>query len=306
MAVDRIHVIHLGYLLAGVLAVFCLYLAFSPKSTVRSAARILWPFSSVEAPTRCTIHDLRPGDATGFYGDSVTISAEIDGLQDGESAMVIYSTADGQTVDQTIPMTRPDGEYRYQCRLPPDKRGLQQDYEYCVSAGDCRSRRYRIEVQTAPAIAVDKVVYHYPAYTELADRTVTGQDDLAAIEGTEVTLYGVSNVEIKPGTAEIDLDCTGRQGVNMSVDRQTAVGHFTLRLNPRMGRNRNTTGTNCDSPTSWGEKIRSRLGITLKWSAICRLTPGCSNRSRKRSKWRPTAGWTSKFAPRTPISPYDA
>lgn len=49
--------------------------------------------------------------------------------------------------------------------------GLQQNGQYWLAAGDTQSRRYRIDVQIAPMIDVDKVAYHYPAYTS-ADRTV--------------------------------------------------------------------------------------------------------------------------------------
>ena len=63
-------------------------------------------------------------------------------------------------------------------------------------------------------------------------RRVERQGDLRAIEGTEVTLHATANTEIKPDTAEIDLGCTGRRGVRMTADGRTAVGQFTLRLNP--------------------------------------------------------------------------
>ena len=87
-------------------------------------------------------------------------------------------------------------------------------------------------MQTAPAIVVDSVTYRYPPYTGLADRTVERQGDLRAIEGTEVTLHATANTEIKPGSAEIDLGCTGRRGLRMTTDGRTATGHFTLRLMP--------------------------------------------------------------------------
>jgi hypothetical protein len=232
VAVDRTRVIRLGYVLLAVVAVFGLYLTISPKSSIRSAARVLWPWSSIEAPTRVTIREIQPGDAVAFYGDFVTISAEVAGLREGEPASVIYSTADGQTIDQAIPMTRPQGEYRYQCRLPPDNPGLQQDLTYHLAAGDCQTGRYRIEAQVAPTIVIDKVSYHYPSYTGLADRTVQRQGDLLAIEGTEVDIYATANTEIKPGTAEIDRGCAGQHGLRMTSDGRSAVGHFTLRLNP--------------------------------------------------------------------------
>ena len=110
---------------------------------------------------------------------------------------------------------------------------MQQDHRYYLAAGDCRTRRYRIEVRIAPTIVVDKVSYHYPAYTGMADQTVQRQGDLRAIEGTEVAIHATANGEIKPGTAEIDLGCTGQQGLRMSADGRTAAGRFTLRLNPK-------------------------------------------------------------------------
>jgi hypothetical protein len=233
VAVDRTHVIHLGYVLVVVLALFCLYLVVSPKNPIRSAARVLLPWSNIDAPTRVTIHDVQPGDTTAFLGEFVTVSAELSGLRDDEPALVIYSTADGQTVDQEVPMTLPDGEYRHQCRLPPGNLGLQQDLTYCLAAGDCRTPRYRIQSQVAPAIVVDKVLYHYPEYTGIADRTALRQGDLQAVEGTEVTIDASANTEIKPGTAEIDRGCTGLQGIRMTTDGRTAIGHFTLRVNPK-------------------------------------------------------------------------
>ncbi len=233
VAVDRTPVIRLGCVLLVVVALFSLYLILSPKNPIRSAAQILWPWSAIEALTRVTIHDIRPGDATAYYGDSVTVSAELSGLRAGEPAVLMYSTADGQSVDQVIPMTQPEGDYRFQCRLPAGNLGLQQDHAYYLAAGDCRTRRYRIGVQIAPAIVVDKVSYHYPAYTGLPDRSVERQGDLQAIEGTEATLHATANVEIKRGTAEIDLGCTGHQGLRMSAEGCTAAGQLTLRLDPR-------------------------------------------------------------------------
>ncbi len=229
-AIDRSHVIRRGYVLLGVVAVCILYFVFSARNPLPSAARVLWPWSSIEAPTRVTIRDVQPGDAVALYGDSLTVSAEISGLRKDEPALLIYSTADGETVDQKAPLKRPEGGYRYECQLPPGNLGLQQDYRYYLTAGDYRTPTFRIDVQIAPALAVDQVSYHYPAYTGIADQTIERQGDLQAIEGTEVTIRATANTDIKPGTAEVDLGCNGRQAVKMNSDRRTAIGHFTLRM----------------------------------------------------------------------------
>ncbi len=233
VVVDRSHVIRMGVALAIVLAVFSLYLVISPKNPIRSAARVLLPWSNIAAPTRVMILDVQPGNAAAFHGESVIVSAEITGLNEADAPQLIYSTADGQTVDQSIPLTQSEGEYRHQCQLPPGKLGMQQDIIYYLAAGDCRTERYRVNVQVAPAIVVDSVAYHYPPYTGISDQTVDRQGDLRAIEGTEITIKATANTDIKPGSAEIDLGCTGRQGLRMSVDGRTATGRFTLRLNPK-------------------------------------------------------------------------
>ncbi|MEN6558259.1 MAG: hypothetical protein ABFC54_08785, partial [Thermoguttaceae bacterium] len=229
-AVDRTSVVRLGAALAVVLAMFAIYLVVSPKNPLRSAARVLWPWADVAAPTRVTIREVQPGNVVAFYGDRINVSAEIVGLGDAESPQLFYSTADGQMVEQSVPMTRPEGEYRYQCDLPPDPSGLQQSCQYWIAVDDARSRRYQVSVQPAPAVEIDRVDYHYPPHLGLPDRTVPRQGDLRAVEGTEVTIHAKANVDVKPGTAEIDLGCTGHHGLRMTTTGGEAVGRFTLRL----------------------------------------------------------------------------
>ena len=198
-AVDRTHIIRLFCVLAVVVTALMLFVLVSPKNPLRSAARVLWPWSPIEAPTRVVFRDVQPGDTVAFNGEWLTVSAEVAGIKEDEPVSLIYSTADRQTVDQVVPLTCASGEYRHQCRFPPDKLGLQQDYQYCLVAGDARTRPFKIRVRIAPAIAVDRVDYHYPSYTGLADQSVDQQCDLRAIEGTEVALHATANTDIKPG-----------------------------------------------------------------------------------------------------------
>ena len=143
---------------------------------------------------------------------------------------LFYTTADGQCVDQAVPMTVPDGEYRYQCKLPPDSFGLQQDLEYYLDVGDCRTSTFHVTVQISPSIVVDTVRYHYPDYTGLPEWSVRNQGDLKAIEGTRVTLGATANTPIR--RAAIDLDCKGLREVKMTADGKAATGEFTLRMRP--------------------------------------------------------------------------
>jgi len=230
VAVDRRPVLQLSYLLAGVVGVICLYLALSPKSPLTSAVRILWPWSNVHAPTRVTIEDVRPGDSVAFHGDFVAVSADVRGLNEDEPALLHYSTADGEVVNQIIPMTPEGVAFRHQAKLPPDSLGLQQDYTYFITAGDFRTPTYNIETQISPMIAVERVDYHYPPYTGIPDCSVERQGDIRAIEGTQVTIHAAANQPIQ--RAEIDFSLTGIRGIGMNVDDRSATGRFTLRLQP--------------------------------------------------------------------------
>lgn len=112
-------VFRLGYMLAGVLALCCVYFVASPKSPFTSAARLLWPFGGIAAPTRVTIAEITPGNATVYLGDPLTVTGVVSGLRDDEPVTLFFSTTDGQVVDQAVPMVLQDGDYRHRANLPP-------------------------------------------------------------------------------------------------------------------------------------------------------------------------------------------
>jgi len=226
--VDRRRVIVLAYVLTGLVALGAMYHVLSPKSPLTSALRVALPWSGVGAPTRVRFDDIRPGDLVTPRGERVVVSAEVHGLREDETAMLCFTTADRQSVDQRVPMTMPPGGYRHEATLPPDSFGLQQDLTYYLAAGDGRSGVFTITVQTAPTILVESVEYDYPDYTGLPNRTVQGQGDLRAIEGTRVTIHARTNASID--WAEIDLGCRRVRGVPMTADDRVATGSFTLRL----------------------------------------------------------------------------
>lgn len=233
-AVDRRNVLRLGYVLAGVFAVFCLYVILSPKSPLVSAARLFAPWADIAAPSRVEISNIEPGDTVVFQGDFVAVAAEVRGLRAGEEVLLHYTTADGQSVDQVVPLINEGSNHRHRCNLPPGSRGFEQDWHYRLSAGDALSRWFQIRVEVPPVIEVESVRYDYPAYTGLAPRTVSRQGevrpqaDIRAIEGTRVTIRGLANRPIK--RAEIDLGCDGRGSVGMKVEGRSATGSFQLRF----------------------------------------------------------------------------
>ena len=217
-----------GYALVALVAICLVYAIVSPKNPLASFRRVMWPWSDVVAPTRVTIASVEPGDATAYQGDNLVVTAEVYGLRPEEPVKLCYSTADGQNIDQEIPMAVPEKDYRYRCELPGNNLGLQQDLEYHLVAGDGASRRFRVEVQIPPTILVETSEYDYPEYTGIPSRTVEHQGDISAIEGTHVTIRATTNQEIDQAFIEFDADPGHR--VAMTSKGTSARGGFTLKM----------------------------------------------------------------------------
>lgn len=228
-AVDRSPVIRIGYILLGVVILFCLYSLLSPKSPLRTFRRVLFPWSRVAAPTRVMIGDVQPGSVRTFVGDSLTVSALVRGVRTDEPVILYFTTADGQSVDQPIAMRVPADGYRHQAVLPAAG-GLQQTLDYRIAAGDAAAGPFHVEVLAAPAILVEQVRYEFPPHTGLAPRIVQRQGDLKGIEGTQVTLTARTNVDMK--SAYVDLNCDGSRDIELVGDARRAEGTFELRLSP--------------------------------------------------------------------------
>ena len=226
--VDRTHVLRLSYMLAGVVTILVLYLFISPKNPLISFHRMVWPWADVMAPTRVVFENIEPGDASMFLGEFASVAVDVSGLKQGEGVTLYYTTADNQIVGAAVPLTVASEGYRWRCTLPPGALGLQQDLDYYLAAGDARTRTFHILVQVNPVIVVDRVDYHYPSYTGIADESIEREGNLRAIEGTQVTLHAKANQEI--ARAEIDLDCTGKPGLVMKSQATEAIGQFVLSM----------------------------------------------------------------------------
>ena len=215
-AVDRGRMVHLAFILAAVVASFALYLAISPKNPLVSAARVLWPWSSIPAPTRVHIDEVRPGEKIVFNDDREP------NLRPGDRP----------------PRRRRSHAPTQHGRRPAGRRSRHHDpcrrrqpLSLRIAAGQRRFsarhvlshyRRRRddatiqLEVHIAPTILIDRIDYHFPAYTGQPDRTVKNQGDIKALEGTHVTIHAKANMDIRE--AHIDLGCAGLQLLPMKTD----------------------------------------------------------------------------------------
>ncbi|MGE0606764.1 MAG: hypothetical protein AB7O62_06525 [Pirellulales bacterium] len=225
--IDRSRIIKLGYVLVGLTALAAVYKLVSPKDPFRSIGRMVFPWAQMVPPSRVTFDEIMPGNAEVFHGDYLELSAIVRGTRDGEPVTLHYTTADGQTVDRPVPLTRPVDGYRYVGSIPPDTDGFKQDIEYYLRAGDARSANFHVTVKAPPAIAVRSVDLEYPRYTGLS-KTSQDRGDIKALEGTLVTVRATANQKIS--TAAIDFDCDGSRDLAMSIVGETATASFPLRL----------------------------------------------------------------------------
>ncbi len=229
-AVDRSKLIQIGYVLVGIILACAAYTLFSPKDLFKSASRVVMPWADLQAPTRTLIAELEPGDSQAFRGQQVTVKARIEGLPSDGKVTLLYTTADGQTVDRAIELTLPVDGYKYAAVLPAGDATLQQPLSYRIEAGDAVTRQYALDVVAAPTIAVNSVEYKYPAYTGLLAQRVEQQGDVKAIEGTQVTIHALANEPIESAYIDFDGDATLDQ--RMQVDGVNAQATFTAALQP--------------------------------------------------------------------------
>jgi hypothetical protein len=228
LAVDRSKILHIGYLLMALAVVCALYKVLSPKDPLVTVERVLLPWADILPPSRVKIEAIEPGTTSAVRGETVQVSARVRGLGDREEVRLIYTTDDGQAVDRALPMTAADGGEVFSCGLPDSEAGLQEALYYRIEAGDAVSHRHRIEVITAPTIALKTVFLQYPEYTKLVDRRYVRDGNLRAIEGTRVSLRVETNAEIK--TAWVDFENDKRRDLEMKHKGTEAWVTFALEL----------------------------------------------------------------------------
>jgi hypothetical protein len=239
-AVDRTPIIRIGYVLVGVLALCAAYKILSPKDPFQTAARVALPWADIARPSRVQILEVKPGNAKVYHGHTVPVTATINGTSEDSPVWLVYSTADGQTVDRKLRMKSRPGGIQFEAQLPPEngpspavKPGLQQDVIYRVEAGDAISQDYRLMVVAAPTIVVQQLEYVFPAYTKKPPQKLDKQGDIQALEGTKVTIHALANQPIESAFLELDPNDSPQGAaeiVPLQFDGQRAWGTITLQM----------------------------------------------------------------------------
>lgn len=228
LAVDRSKILYVGYVLMALAVVCALYKVLSPKDPIVTAQRVLLPWADILPPSRVKIEEIKPGSASAVRGEVVQVSARIKGLGAQEAVQLVYTTDDGQAVDRALPMVAADGGDVFTCGLPESEAGLQEALTYRIEAGDAVSHLHRIDVITAPTIALKTVFLQFPEYTKLLDRRYVRDGNLRAIEGTKVSLRVETNTEIK--TAWVDFENDKQRDLEMTHKGTEAWVTFALEM----------------------------------------------------------------------------
>ena len=234
--VDFRKLIWSGTFFAVLLLTFAGYAALSPKSLWASTGRIFFPFGNIAPPQIAQFRNVKPGNAAMLQGETTIISAEVVSPS-AEPVYLVFSTDDGQAVQQRIPMSQQEGKNAHETPFPPGKQGSERGFnssvDYWIVQGESRSQQYRIDVLPAASVEIVSLQYDFPNYTGLPQEIIDHGGDIKALEGTVVTASVRSTLPLQ----KIDLlfgdngrDDDPAVGMKITNDQKTeARGTFTLK-----------------------------------------------------------------------------
>ena len=221
---DRSALIRIGLVVCAMVLFGIVYKLFSPKDPFHSLRRLATPLAEIARPTRVwielvdarTARDLDElfsppptGHAEVFFGESVEIGVRTLGLRADAVPALVYSSVDGELVDQVIPFV--EREYsdsnsrvrEFAARLDATEAGIQRNIRYRVVAGDAESETYTISVSPRPTLTVTELTQIPPAYTELPVLTQGRQTDIRGLEGTKIQIRAMANLSASAAYVEL-------------------------------------------------------------------------------------------------------
>ncbi len=138
-----------------------------------------------------------PGDTTVRRHSDLLVTAGLVGLtaRDVRLHVRIGNAAWQQVTMQPQPQS---GGFRYLLSALPDKA------EYYVEAGPLESAHFNARVVDIAQVRQIQVTYHYPAWTQLPDRTDEHGGDLRAVQGTHAALSILTDQPLVHGVLVLD------------------------------------------------------------------------------------------------------
>ena len=206
-----------GSILRGAAATAAFLVVFAAGSgPVSRIARTVWLYAF---PYTMTL-EIEPGDARVVAGETVTISARLEGTLGAPSRTppsVMITDIDGRRRSLDMDATD-DG---YQVVMP----SIEADFTYHVSAATLVSDEYSVTALFPPGVEQIDVAYQYPAFTQLPPRIETDGGDIYVPAGTEVTLTVRTDTAVRRGG--LDLETGTRMPLRLMDDR-TLQTSFTV------------------------------------------------------------------------------
>ncbi|HUU10287.1 MAG TPA: hypothetical protein VM431_07070 [Phycisphaerae bacterium] len=176
--------------LAAALLVAVAYVLWAGPAAETHLMRVLLPGADI-APftwTRLAV-DVEPGDRL-LEGSPLTVRATTAGRLPDEALLHWTDAADRRRLLRL----EAEGGGKFAHTFP----ALDTALEFYVTAGDAESPRFRVAVDRRPRIEAMSVVYTYPAYAELPERTVDDFDGhLHGLPGTQARLTLRANKPMK-------------------------------------------------------------------------------------------------------------
>ncbi len=223
--VNQQRLIRTAYALSGVIVLFCLYAAFTPKSILDSTRRALF-LADVVRPTNTRLVNVKPGAdpelSKVVAGTHVPFAVDVQGVR--PQSVMLHFSVDGGKFFAVREFAAGSHLYDpWQVTLT----NVQQSMDYYLTGGDAETLRYHLEVRPAPTITSIDHDLAFPKYTKLPPRAGVEGGMIEAIEGTKVTIHAKTNM---PAMAA-NLNLAGETPITMTIDsddRSSLTGEFTV------------------------------------------------------------------------------
>ena len=189
--VNQRRLLQMAYALSGVVVVFCLYAALTPKDILASAKRSSSsPTSSAPPirPSRTSSPAIPASYVASFRGRTCRFQSRFRGAT-SERGQAALQHRRRQVLRGGELRSRRNYYDPWQTEL----RDLRQSLDYYLTGGDAESLKYHLEVVPAPMVTSVVLDYEFPSYTKVPPRKNVEGGHIEALEGTTVTVRARTN-----------------------------------------------------------------------------------------------------------------
>src|SRR5215831_7141176 len=193
---------------AASLALFIAALIFGPKEIMMGIAQIITPQSPVAASNALRF-EVKPGTARVPKGSDQKISAKLINFNSEQTTVFTRKAGagDAQWIGQLMEPAKNNNEFQFFIF------NIQDDTEYFVESGGCRSEVFKLTVADLPYVKRIDQTQSFPAYTGLPPKTIEDAPNVSALAGSTVKL--VARLTGKAKAARIVL----REGGKIEMEK---------------------------------------------------------------------------------------